>query len=297
MKKAFLLMVIALASLNPAPRPCHGQLDHETGSEVTFDSVTGRYWYYDITRFSHMTFDEQLEEIEGLSVEGFEGHWHMATYEEMAALWDHTPEALFFGFALTRGDHAGGQGYTLGRYNEHADADSHYFAYVGTMAEEGYEKSVLNYLDISQDSDHYGLLGAWVVFQEEADTEGLSTRSSILGHGSRRYHLDKDMFRLEGVEGERVMVRLEPDPTGSHSGTYATVILKDKIDAVRFLRVETRTLPTEMTATLPQTGQYQIWIQEQRRHGRNVPFRGDYLLTLETSHDAWETLQSSLWVE
>jgi hypothetical protein len=298
MKHAALWIAVALLSL-PAttPRAGHAQLVHETGSEVTFDSITGRYWYYDIARFSDMTFDEQSEAIERLNVEGFEGRWHMATYEEMAELWDHTAETLFFGFALTRGDHEEGQGYTLGRYSENAGENSHYFAYVGTTAEEGYEKSVLNYLDITQDSDHYGLLGAWAVYPEGGAAQISSTQASSLGKESGRYHLDRDMFRLEGMEGEEITVRLEPDPTGLHTGTHATLILKDKMGGLRFRRVETRGLPSEIAATLPKSGAYQIWIQEQRWHGRNGAFRGDYLLTLETSQDAWQTLQSSPWVE
>ncbi|MDY6990407.1 MAG: hypothetical protein SWQ30_20390 [Thermodesulfobacteriota bacterium] len=295
MKHAALWIAIALLSLNATPKAGHGQLMHETGSEVTFDSFTGRYWYYDVTRFSNMTFGEQIAEIEAISAEGFEGHWHMATYEEMAELWDNRPEDLFFGFALTRGNHEDPQGYTLGRYSENSGEDSHYFAYVGTTAEEGYEKSVLNYLDTTQDSDHYGLLGAWVVYEEEPSAQTVSAKFSTLGNDARRRRLDKDMFRLEGIEGEMLTVRLEPDPTGFHTGTHATLILRDKIDDLRFLRFETRALPTEITATLPKRGQYQIWIQERRGHGRNRSFRGDYLLTLETSQDA--TLQSSPWVE
>ena len=104
MKHTVFLVLIALAIQHPLTEPCYAQLTHEEGSEVTFDSNNERYWYYDITRFSNMTYDDQIAEIAALSVTGFTGTWHMATYEEMSALWEHSAEALFSNFALTMDD-------------------------------------------------------------------------------------------------------------------------------------------------------------------------------------------------
>jgi len=171
MKKAFFLL-IAFAFLIPSYGKAGAGdplLIHEEGSQVTYDSRTGLYWYHDLVRFTDMTYDEQLAEIEAISVEGFTNKWHMATYREMARLWRYSAETLFSCFALTMNDETVQQFYTLGRYDEERDAARHYFAYVGRASDgQTYEKNALNYLSSIEDTLQFGVLGAWVVYEGDA---------------------------------------------------------------------------------------------------------------------------------
>ncbi|MDY6955149.1 MAG: hypothetical protein SWE60_26905 [Thermodesulfobacteriota bacterium] len=169
MKKAAVLL-IAFACLIPLHTKAGAAdplLIHAPGSQVTYDSRTGLYWYYDLVRFTHLTYEEQLAEIEEISVEGFPNTWHMATYREMARLWRYSAEALFSSFTLTRDDPDNDQQYATGRYDERYDAQRHYIADV-RLQEEVYTKSQLNYLDVTQDDDSFDVLGAWVVYEGDA---------------------------------------------------------------------------------------------------------------------------------
>ena len=165
--KSLLLTIIAWVILIPSPRDARAQLIHEPGSEVTLDTLAGRYWYYDLVRFADMTYDEQIAEIETLTVEGFTGSWHMATYAEMQNLWNYSAEAIFSNFALTRDDAEHHQQYTLGRYDERYNESAHYFAYVGLTSDQTYEKTELNYMDRWSDEDDFDVLGAWAVYEGE----------------------------------------------------------------------------------------------------------------------------------
>ncbi|MDY6988789.1 MAG: hypothetical protein SWQ30_12120 [Thermodesulfobacteriota bacterium] len=172
MKRAFFLF-IAFAFLIPSQGKAGAGdplLIHEEGSQVTYDSRTGLYWYYDLVRFTDKTYDEQLAEIENISVEGFTNTWHMATYREMARLWRYSAETLFSCFALTRDDPDHHQQYADGRYDEpHPEqAQCHYFAEVRLRDGTTYEKSQLNYLDVWPDGDSFDVLGAWVVYEGDA---------------------------------------------------------------------------------------------------------------------------------
>jgi hypothetical protein len=174
MKKAFfiLIMFVLLIPSTKKVRACDSCLIHEADSQVTYDCLTGRYWYYDLVRFTNMTYDEQIAEIRTIRVEAFPGRWHMATYEEMAELWTHSAEAIFSAFAHTRHDEDVQTFYTLGRYDEERDAQRHYFAYVGLAADgQSYEKTELNNLDSIEDALRSGVLGAWVVY-EDGSTQG-----------------------------------------------------------------------------------------------------------------------------
>jgi len=294
MKNAVLLAVMALAILHPLPETCCAQLIHEAGSEVTFDGATGQYWYYDITRFSDMTYNEQVAEIATLSMEGFTGTWQMATYAEMLGLWENSAQAIFSSFALTMDDDQVAQWYTLGRYEERPNGGAHYFAQVELTPELTYEKSVLNYLDIVQDDEDFEVLGAWVVFQGNPPARAATTVSSILGNAPRN-RLDEDKFTFNGTKGESVTLTLAPGLVGSYTGKRATLRLKDQIKRVRFSKADKSALPNYIKATLPKTGKYAVWVQEQRKKKKR--FNGEYHLTLESSQDAWKTLQPTSSVE
>jgi len=183
MKKA-LFIVIAFVILIPLHKEAWGAGDplliHEEGSQVTYDSLTGRYWYYDLVRFTNKTYDEQMTEITAITLEGFPDPWHMATYEEMEELWFHSAEAIFCSFALTRDDPGHNQQYADGRYDERYGPQVHYFAEVRLREGTTYEKSELNYLDVWSDSDSFDVLGAWVIYGDDPSGAPGSPAGKIL---------------------------------------------------------------------------------------------------------------------
>ena len=182
MRKA-LCIVIAFVILSPLQKEAWGEDDplliHEEGSEVTYDSLTGRYWYYNLARFKNMTYDAQMTQIGDLTVEGFPDRWHMATYEEMEELWFHSAEAIFSSFALTRDDPDHDQQYADGRYDERSSAQAHYIAEV--RLEGGtYKKSQLNYMDVYPDSESSDVVGAWVIYEDDPSGGPASKAAKIL---------------------------------------------------------------------------------------------------------------------
>ena len=175
MKKAFFVL-IAFAFLIPSHEKagaCEPLLIHDASSQVTYDSLTGRYWYYDLVRFTNMSYDQQMAEIQGIHVDGFPGRWHMATHEEMEELWYHSAETIFSSFALTRDDPALHQQYADGRYDERhpQQAQAHFFAEVRLKDGTTYEKSQLNH-NIHSDSAGVDVLGAWVIYEDPSGGPG-----------------------------------------------------------------------------------------------------------------------------
>jgi hypothetical protein len=103
------------------------------------------------------------------------------------------------------------------------------------------------------------------------------------------------MFTFNGTKRETVTVTLEPSLLGSHTGKRATLRMKDQIRRVRFSRADKSALPNYIRATLPKTGKYAIWVQQQSNKRKR--FSGEYRLTLESSQGAWMTLQPTSSVE
>ena len=56
-------------------------------------------------------------------------------------------------------------------------------------------------------------------------------------------------------------------------------------------------LSNAVTATLPASGKYLVVVAEQTKFAKGRKFKGDYCLTLESSQDAWQTLEATGWVE
>jgi len=121
--------------------------------------------------------------------------------------------------------------------------------------------------------------------------------SSTLGNNLSPYFRDMDMFVFAGTEGEEVTVNLGVDSSGSYTGERATLILMDAIRGVCFYRIDRSALSNEITTVLPATGKYRIIVLEQSRRAPGAKFLGDYILSLDSSGGASETLRATRWVE
>ena len=98
---------------------------------------------------------------------------------------------------------------------------------------------------------------------------------------------DQDRFKFDGLGGELVTATLDRNADGSHEGHRATLILEG-----HGLYFASRgPLFNDITTTLPASGGYKIHVVEQLGAAKGAPFRGDYCLTLESSHNAHTTLQ------
>ncbi len=114
-----------------------------------------------------------------------------------------------------------------------------------------------------------------------------TTRCARLGKSGFIRIPDQDRFEFHGHCGELVTATLERDPHGSHEGHRATLVL----DGHGLFFVSRGPLFNDITTTLPDTGRYKLFVAEQLGTAEGAPFRGDYCLTLESSHNAHTTFR------
>jgi hypothetical protein len=106
-----------------------------------------------------------------------------------------------------------------------------------------------------------------------------------------------DFFAFQGEEGQQVTITLEASE--GQTGR-ATLLLKDATqDAGQTISSDPSSLPNEVTATLPASGEYHIGVLEQPRSFllAGQIFRGDYCVTVDTSPAAAPALLSTASVE
>ncbi len=146
------------------------------------------------------------------------------------------------------------------------------------------------------------------VYYWQGSPDKASTICSTLGDNSPAHISDQDIFKFSGERGEGTTIRLEIDRNGNAEGKYATLILRPSRANIMWLSdwgawrqepTDRSPLPIERTITLPRAGEYEIWVVEQGGWGAwpSERFVGDYCLTLESSGDAWTTLQPARSVE
>ena len=88
MKKiALFLLGVSFVVVQPPSASASLMVDNLSGINVSYDDTTGYYWYWDLSRFTGMTYPEQITEIAAISVPGYAGTWHMASLAEMTTLW------------------------------------------------------------------------------------------------------------------------------------------------------------------------------------------------------------------
>jgi len=110
---------------------------------------------------------------------------------------------------------------------------------------------------------------------EESDT---STTQANLGDDNTKPRRDRDTWSIEGTEGENITLTLEADEASGHSGNLATLILRNRGSTIESV---TDALPIEITTTLPETGEYQL-VVDQNGIPEDVRFRGRYFLSLKS---------------
>jgi hypothetical protein len=124
-----------------------------------------------------------------------------------------------------------------------------------------------------------------------------SVYCTILGNDPKPSILDQDIFKFYGIKGEKVIIRLESNPSEAGSGKRAALLLASKIPGVLFVKIDQSSLPNDIAATLPATGEYFITVAELPKIARGERYRGAYCLSLEASQEIMQTLKPALWVE
>jgi hypothetical protein len=148
-------------------------------------------------------------------------------------------------------------------------------------------------LVVSDGQDSSALSRVTIAVEEAAPA---ARPCSILGNAGPASLLDQDVFRFDGVKGERVVITLARDGAGTSEGDHATLRLVDAIRGVTLIGAD-EPLPNRIAATLPRTGRYHVVVAEQVRAFARTRFRGAYCLSLDSSAGAQATLAAHAGVE
>ena len=105
--------------------------------------------------------------------------------------------------------------------------------------------------------------------------------SALGGHRLPDVHL----FSFIGGMGEKVTVKLAANPAGTFTPGRAALT----VFGISLLRLDATDLPNTITATLPRTGNYFVTVAELLL--RTGKFKGDYCVSVESTQNAWQTLQ------
>ena len=118
---------------------------------------------------------------------------------------------------------------------------------------------------------------------------GVSELCSALGGKEKHFPLDIDPYTFDGRKGEKVVITLSADPSGSHTRKQATLILTSRFKC--FFKIDRSPLPNKISTVLPATGEYFVYVIEQLKNRHFRSFRGSYCLTLESSKGAWRSFR------
>ena len=88
MNKTRIIVVCSIALCIAQKAQCSLMvLELVPGQTITYDDVTGYYWYRNLPYFTNMTYAQQITAIAGLGTFGnISGGWHMATVEDIESL-------------------------------------------------------------------------------------------------------------------------------------------------------------------------------------------------------------------
>lgn len=109
-----------------------------------------------------------------------------------------------------------------------------------------------------------------------------ASTNAFLGDRPQQFKPDKDTFSFSATEGDEITLTLGEDGSVGHIGEQANFRLRGPVGSASLDEFGTGELPLEITATIPESGEYEIVIDQ-----KNIPddlrFRGGYKITLDTS--------------
>ena len=112
---------------------------------------------------------------------------------------------------------------------------------------------------------------------------GIST-SAFLGDRPQQSRPDRDTFSFEDTGGDEVTLTLEEDGSVGHIGEQANFKLRGPIGSASLDEFRTGELPLEITATIPESGEYEI-VVDQKNIPDDLSYRGGFIITLISSLD------------
>ncbi len=87
MKRILLLLAVTSVVIYNLPSASASLIvQNYDGINVTYDDITDTYWYWDLSRFSGMTYNVQLDEIATIGVNGLTGTWGFASQSDINSL-------------------------------------------------------------------------------------------------------------------------------------------------------------------------------------------------------------------
>jgi len=125
---------------------------------------------------------------------------------------------------------------------------------------------------------------------------GILSVNSFLGDRPQQHKPDKDTFSFADTEGDEVTLRLEEDGSVGHIGEEAGFRFRGPIGSASLNEFRTGELPLEITTTIPESGEYEIVI-DQKNILNDLRYRGGYVITLDTSLDDVDEIVPSRDVE
>jgi len=103
MKSHWILCIAVILLLSVAADAALTVHEYVPGQKVTLDTATGHYWYWNLEDFVSMTYPQQVAAIAGLgNYGGVLGGWHMASHDEVAALFSYPASEIGGAFGTTR---------------------------------------------------------------------------------------------------------------------------------------------------------------------------------------------------
>ena len=155
-----------------------------SGEFVTYDDVTGNHWIWDLSLLTGRTYNGQISAIGGLGNYGnLAGGWHMATFEEMQALWTYDAETLAESFNPSGSIMIAGPGFYYGevcsgRYDEPGtQAASHFVAEILIV----YELFTMNVEFYKDPLPSYALGDDWTF---SSDSAWVTTSAPVITDGT-----------------------------------------------------------------------------------------------------------------
>ena len=104
-------------------------------------------------------------------------------------------------------------------------------------------------------------------------------QAASLGDDAREGRPDRDTFSFDATEGDAIILRLEEDPAKGHLGSQARLRLRRPGNGGSVDKEISGEVPIEMEVTVPETGTYEVLV-EQQDIPKDVWFRGDYFVVL-----------------